>query len=108
MLPKKNRADKKTIEKIFKEGRILSSPYFSLRFIRTNKKEGAQISFIVPKTVSKSAVKRNALRRKGYRILSKYIKDVPEGTLGAFIFKKNLEDSEVIENEVKNLLSKIN
>jgi len=107
MLPKKNRVDKKTIEKIFKEGKFVGSPNLTLKFLITNRDKN-QISFITPKIVSKKAVKRNLLRRRGYAVLEKYFNKFPAGFLGVFIFKKYQDNILIIENEIKNILSKIN
>ena len=108
MLPKKNRADRKSIEKIFKEGKFLNSPNLTFKFLINNTPSIPQISFIAPKNVAKLAVKRNLLRRRGYRVLSKHINQFPSGVLGAFIFRKYQDDTIIIENEIKNILSKIN
>ena len=91
MLSKKNRADKKAIERIFKEGKSLNGPNFTFRFINTGHKE-VKISFIAPKSVAKLAVKRNLLRRRGYTALKKYISQFPAGLMGAFVFKKYQDD----------------
>lgn len=120
MLPKQNRADKKAIEKIFKEGRFIASPNFSFKFIKDLSQKTTQISFVVPKTVSKSAVVRNLLRRRGYQALASHLNRFPRGLVGVFVFgkkskevfgaKKTKEYNEVsnIENEIKTILNKIN
>ncbi|MFA6533164.1 MAG: ribonuclease P protein component [Patescibacteria group bacterium] len=107
MLPKKNRADKKAVEKIFKEGRVFNFPFLTFKFILTNNNI-PRISFIVPKSVSKLAVKRNRLRRLGYSVLEKYLKESPAGLMGVFIFKKYQDDILIIGNEIKNIFAKIN
>ena len=119
MLPKKNRANKKSIEKIFKEGRFVSSPNLTFKFINNTIPSTPQISFIVPKTTSKKAVVRNLLRRRGYAVLQKYFKTIPPSTLGAFVFgkkgekifgvRKNKENNPIqnLENEIKTILNKL-
>lgn len=107
MLPKKNRVSKKEIDLVFKKGEFIVSPSFTFKFIKANDKEG-RISFIAPKSIAKLAVKRNSLRRKGYLALEKHIKDIPSNILGAFIFRKYQDDVSIIENEIKNILNKIN
>ena len=107
MLKKKDRADKKTMEKIFKEGRFINSPSLTFRFFR--KSTGPKrISFIVPKTVVRLAVKRNLLRRLGYSALEGRIDRLPAGTLGIFVFRKYIKDVLIIKNEIENILNKIN
>ena len=108
MLPKKNRADTKAVEKIFKEGKFFTSPNLTFKFITTNKNSAPRISFIAPKSVAKLAVKRNSLRRHGYTALAKYISQFPAGLVGAFVFKKYQDDLLILEHEIKNILGKIN
>ena len=89
MLPKKNRADKKTVDKIFKKGVFVGSTNLILKYINENNQNEPQISFIAPKGVAKRAVDRNSLKRRGYLILQKYIQYFPLGFSGAFVFGKN-------------------
>jgi ribonuclease P protein component len=125
MLPKKNRADKKAVEKIFKEGKFLNSLNLTFKYIKIRGTESflvgkdeascpllklsvPRISVIAPKSIAKLAVKRNLLRRRGYDVLGKYINQFPLGIWGVFVFKKYQDDVLIIENEIKNILSKIN
>jgi len=107
MLPKKSRLSKKTIEKIFEEGKFINFPNLTLKFLVVHGKE-KQTSFVVPKNIVKLAVRRNSLRRKSYIILRKYFDEFPAGFLGVFIFKKYQDDILILENEIKNILNKIN
>lgn len=108
MLSKKNRADKKAVEQIFKLGKTLGLPNLTFRFLLEGNSISPRISFIAPKSVAKLAVKRNFLRRRGYDILKKYIHQFPLGLTGVFIFKKFISSTLEIENEIKNILIKIN
>ena len=114
MLKKINRADKKTVEKIFKacppngrEGKFLNSFNLTFKFLKTSQ-TGKKISVLVPKNVVKLAVKRNLLRRLGYRALEKHILNLPSGIMGVFIYKKYQDDIHILENEIKNIFIKIN
>lgn len=107
MLPKKNRADKKTVENIFKEGRFFGSPHLTFKFMLNNNSSAPRISFIVPKSIAKLAVKRNLLRQRGYNILEEYINQFPLGISGIFVFKKYQDDVSIIEDEIKNILSRL-
>jgi ribonuclease P protein component len=107
MLPKKNRADKKAVERIFKEGRFIDSPNLTFKFILIHGNE-RRVSVVVPKKVAKLAVKRNLLRRRGYVVLDKYIDQFPVGLIGIFVFKKFQDSISIIEDEIKNILNKIN
>ena len=106
MLPKKNRADTKTVGKIFKGGKSLSFPNLTFKFLLTGNSTIPRISFITPKNIAPLAVKRNFLRRLGYSVLEKYLHLFPVGLTGVFIFKKYQDNVSIIENEIKNILSK--
>lgn len=110
MLPKNNRANRKDLEEVFKKGSFLASSNLSFRYLKAQKGLNFKISFISPKTTSKSAVKRNNLRRRGYRILQKNLHLIKKGITGAFVFgKKSLNIStEDLENEIKTILNKVN
>lgn len=107
MLPKKNRAGTKEVELIFKEGKFIVSPNLTFRYSKSQNKE-VKISFIAPKSVAKLAVKRNLLRRRGYSALEKHINYFPLRITGVFIFKKYQDNVLILENEIKNILNKIN
>jgi ribonuclease P protein component len=108
MLSKKNRVDKKNIDLIFTQGKFLVSPSLTFKFILTSNANPPRISFIAPRSVAKLATKRNKLRRRGYIALRKFITEFPFGLLGAFVFKIHEEDVSTLENEIKNILNKIN
>ena len=108
MLKKQNRANKKDIDLLFKEGKFLNSPNLTFKYLKKKEITTPRISFIAPKSVAKLAVKRNLLRRRGYDALKKYLDQFPAGILGVFVFKKYQDDILLIENEIKEILSKIN
>ncbi|OGI95508.1 hypothetical protein A2917_03055 [Candidatus Nomurabacteria bacterium RIFCSPLOWO2_01_FULL_42_17] len=117
MLPKKNRVSTNEVDKIFKEGKFLNSPNLTFKYIRNqrNQDKEIKISFIAPKSVAKLAVTRNLLRRRGYSALGEYLREyISEfpsglrGLRGVFVFKKYQDDITTINNEIKNILDKIN
>jgi len=107
MLKKKNRANTKTVEEIFKQGKFLNCTSLTFKFVLNKNSKEPAVSFIAPKSIAKLAVKRNMLRRRGYRALEKYIHQFPAGLVGAFIFRKAENDTAILENEIKNILDKI-
>jgi ribonuclease P protein component len=108
MLPKKNRVSKKDIDEIFKKKNFIGSDSLTFKFLLKDNFKVRKISFIAPKNIARLAVKRNLLRRRGYVALEKYINQFPSGILGVFIFKKYQDNILTIENEIKNILNKIN
>lgn len=108
MLAKKNRINKKEINQIFKKSSFLYNQNFTLRFQTITKNTNTKVSFIVPKNIAKQAVKRNYLRRLGYRALKQNTNQLSPGFLGVFVFKRYIDDFYLIQNDIKNLLSKIN
>ena len=107
MLSKKNRVDKKTVEKIFKEGKFVNSLHLTFKFILNSDSTPPRISFIAPKNAAKLAVRRNLLRRRGYAAIKKYLNSLPAGLAGVFIFKKYQDDILILKNEIKTILTKI-
>jgi RNase P protein component len=49
-------------------------------------------SLVVPKSVAKSSVARNRLRRRGYAVLEKYLKQHPIKLLGVFVFGRGSQE----------------
>ena len=96
MISKKNRVNKDLFNKIFKEGSIIHSPIFLFKYTKNLENKGLY-SFVVPKTVAKSAVKRNSLRRKGYNSLRNI--GIIGGISGIFFYKKGT--SGVLTTEIK-------
>ena len=106
MLPKKKRAEKKAVEKIFKHGKFITSPSLTFKFV-LSQATTPRLSFIVPKKVAKKAVERNLLRRRGYIALEKYFNKFPAGLLGVFLFRKNEKLIQNLENEIQIILNKV-
>lgn len=106
MLPKINRTDKKTIDRIFSGGKFINSPTLTFKYIFTGGL-APRVSFIAPKSTAKLAVKRNALRRLGYSALGKEVHRMPRGLAGVFIFKKHEDDLEKLKREIETIIGKV-
>ena len=110
MLAKKNRISRALFNTLLKDGAFFPSANLSLRVTKTQKGL-SKFSFVVSKKVSKSAVVRNLLRRRGYSALQSALdreKISTGGFLGAFFFKKGADklDFKSIQSEVVFLLKK--
>ncbi len=108
MLAKKQRADTKIVEKVFKTGKFVNSRFLTLKYLVNKGFSGQKISFLAPKNIAKMAVKRNALRRRGYRVLRRHISSFPAGIEGVLVYKKPINTANEVEDEIKNILNKIN
>ncbi len=105
MLPKKKRVTKELFQKIIKNGRIISSLLFTFKYLP---RKSPQYAFVVPKIITKSAVKRNKYRRIGYNTLN--LQDRIPNYAGVFLYKKEAIKAEqnTIINDINTILSKIN
>jgi len=103
MLPKNKRVTKELFQRIMKTGGSLASPFFSFRYINSDK---PQYAFVAPKSVAKRAVDRNKLRRIGYNNLNSFtLKNIS----GIFFYKKQGKNvsSQEIKKDIENLLKRI-
>ena len=107
MLPKKNRVDRKGINLLFKEGKSIVSPIFTFKFKVYGTKAEPRVSVTAPKSVTKLAVSRNLLRRRGYNALGKQLSDLPSGLVGVLIFRKYEDDISKLEQDTKGIFSKV-
>lgn len=110
MLPQKNRIPRSLFESVLKEGSVFHSPHLYFRVVKTQSGL-SKFSFVVSKKVSKSAVSRNLLRRRGYSIIRSLFgkEKMNAGIIGAFFFKKGAEkiDFAALREEIWFLLKKV-
>jgi ribonuclease P protein component len=90
MLPKSQRINRELFAEVLARGNSFHTEFFSLRLLRMNpdSREKGRFSFVVSKKVSKKAVVRNRIRRRGYaavRNLGKH--SVPAIAAGIFVKK---------------------
>jgi ribonuclease P protein component len=103
MLPKKKRVTKEQFLTIMKQGGTLSVPLFMFRYIP---QKTPQYAFVAPKTIAKSAVDRNRMRRQGYNAL---IGQTLKPCVGIFFYKKEAQKASPkdIKDNVAMVFSKI-
>ncbi len=94
MISKKHRVNKGLFDQIFKQGQIIHAPIYVFKYLKNLENKGFY-AFVVPKTVAKSAVKRNALRRKGYTHLREI--GIKSGISGVFFYKKGTSTAKTQE-----------
>jgi len=104
MLPKKKRVTKDIFLKILKEGKKLSTPLFLFYYIKNSDFTG--YSFVSPKGIFKTAIKRNRAKRIGFNILREI--KINKG-LGIFVYKKTqrIPNKDDIKNNIILILKKV-
>ncbi|MEK7501556.1 MAG: ribonuclease P protein component [Patescibacteria group bacterium] len=106
MLKKSNRLTTKQVLDVLKNGKVLSSPLFILRYIENQ--PDTRISAVAPVKIAKKAVARNRARRRMYGVVREFLPSIIPG-IHAIIFSRNAladSDFESIRNELKGLLVK--
>ena len=103
MLSKKKRVTKELFSSIMKKGKILSGSFFVLRYMD---QKDPQYAVVAPKSVSKGAVLRNKLRRRGYSAIKSF--SIKSGA-GIFFYKKNTSKAsfQEIKDDIGGLLKKV-
>ena len=107
MLSRKNRIPRSDF-KSFGRSVIFHSPTLFLSLYKKQNQSVSQFSFSCSKKVSKSAVQRNMLRRRGYASIAKMLERIQSGYYFVFSFKKGAEklSSNDIYTEIDSLLEK--
>jgi len=110
MLPLSQRIRRRDFDDIFKKGRFWQSDNVSLVTLKIEGPDSnkSKFAFSASKKVSKKAVVRNKLRRRGYAAIQKLISKTKPSFLAVFIFKKEADSLsfEEIEKEITFLLRK--
>ena len=89
MLPKSRRLSRLEFNKIFRAGKWISSVFFNGKFLAGAPKSG--FAFVIAKSVAKTAVARNKIRRRCYNALHELLSEYPETPTIIFISKKGIE-----------------
>ena len=107
MLKRENRIrSKKEFAEIKEKGRIKYSPLFGY-LVANNESSDKKFAVIVSKKISKKAVDRNQIRRRITEVLKNEWNNIPEGTRGIFLTKKEIlgKTLKEIEIEIKKILN---
>ncbi|OGD66941.1 ribonuclease P protein component [Candidatus Campbellbacteria bacterium RIFOXYC2_FULL_35_25] len=105
MLSKKSKISKKLFDQVFKEGKVYHSDSLYAKILKIGLAEENKFSIVVPKKISKKAVTRNLLKRRGFFILEKHLEKIISPYAIIFFLKKEIEFEEY-EKEILNLLQK--
>lgn len=112
MLPSPNRIKQKEFPVLFKGGRSIHTPFFTLNYgdIPVNiPVRGPKVTIVVSKSVAKGAVDRNKIRRRIYGSLQKHKKLLKNKGFYIFLAKKEAASApfKSIEQALTETLSKV-
>jgi len=105
MLPKNHRLPREFFFKLLEDSQYVNSPAFSLRFSKKLVFNKPRVAVSVSKKISKSAVVRNAMRRRTYTALQPLISQLsPKAFL--FVAKSGAEKlkGDKLKKEIEKLL----
>ncbi len=108
MIEKEKRVNRALFLATSRGGRVFDSAHLVLRVFPSLKDGKNRFSFVVPKAVSKKAVERNLLRRRGYVAVARVENNLKKKTINIFFFKKgsgNISYQLILE-EITGLFSK--
>lgn len=107
MLSAKNRADKKLLIKILKEGKSFFSNNILLKTLPVNQNNSV-FAFVVPAKTIKKATDRNKLKRRVRHIVKTSLEEIKKG-VGVIVFlKKGIKNKSFYETkeEITQLFKK--
>jgi len=90
MLSKKNKIKRAYFPSNSKKGIVFQSVYASLSLQKQTKEPLIKFSFVVSSKVSKKAVLRNKLKRRGYYVIKKFLPSIKPGYFVVFFLKKDI------------------
>ncbi len=88
MIPARQKVNKALFKTLMEKGRSYHSGGFSIRVFFAPNGKGAKFSVVVPKKLEKSAVKRNAAKRRVYDAARPFLKIAAPGSVSAIFIKK--------------------
>jgi len=99
MLPKKRRVERDSFPSFSSNIKSLHGKNLSLRVFSKKGSDKTKFSFIVSKKVCARANKRNLLKRRGYSAVKDIIKNIKNGFVCVFFFKKTSVGAPYVEIE---------
>lgn len=104
MLSSKYRIPTKEFPRVLR-GKVIQNDFFRVVFHYDESLKNPKCAVIVPQKIAKTAVARNATRRKVYEILGTIIKKVPTAYISVFPKKSLYKISETFLDLEKNLIA---
>lgn len=100
MIPSSNRIKQKEFPVLFKGGRSIHTPFFTLNYgdIPVNMTlKGPKATVVVSKAVAKGAVERNKIRRRIYASIQKHKKLLKNKGFYIFLAKKEAKTAHIFD-----------
>ncbi|MDO8590628.1 MAG: ribonuclease P protein component [bacterium] len=90
MIPSRRKVTTGLFKSVLEKGRNFNSDSFSLKVFSLGS-DAARFSVVVPKKLEKSAVKRNAIKRRVYSLLRLLLPIAKPGSICTFFIKKKVD-----------------
>lgn len=106
MLSQKHRLSRAQFGKVFNKSMLLHTEYFSIKWTDALSSKEPQFAVVVSKKVSRSAIKRNQIRRRCYEILQKLLPQMADGIAGIIFVRLGATPllPQVLEEKLGKLL----
>jgi ribonuclease P protein component len=108
MLPRQNRLNIRLYyTEIRRSGKKLQDPYFTLYYRTQTDQEPPRINLIVSKKITKTAARRNRMRRLLHSAVANIIENIKPGFEGLFFVRQDFanETSSTITSKISKLLT---
>ncbi len=99
MLPKKNRISRKDFPAYKAQGFRVFSSFFTAVFYKTT--QSTKVSVVVSKKTSKTAVARNALRRRFYELFAPFLNTITSPTTAVFYPKAEAQKAKFSDLKIE-------
>ena len=107
MLTKYNRFHRRNaLKKLYRDGRSVRARFVQLKYIINPRQEAFRAAVVVSRKVSKSAPKRNRIRRRVYEIIRSHQEDInPQADFAIAVFDDRVTD--MPSGELKGMIEKL-
>lgn len=111
MLSSKKRVQKTIFTKISFGGKVIQSPYFSIKFVKNTdfSLKESRFSVVISKKIVSKAVSRNLIKRRVYSCIKEMIYDIKPSFIVIFYIKKEILGISFanLKKEIKKTFEKI-
>lgn len=110
MISSQRKISRDLFKTLMEKGHSFHSESFSVRIAPLFLGGGSKFAVVVPKRIEKSAVKRNAIKRRFYRVIESLLLVAKPDLLYSFFVKKNIAiyPFETLRSEVLSVAKKAN